>query len=144
MDFGYSARSLALQRELTEFMNDHVIPAETVYEEQIRASASPHRQPAVMEDLKKVARGRGLWNFFMTHGDWGPGLTNTEYAPLAGIVGPAIIGPEAINCSAPDTGDMEVLALYSTPEQREAYLRPLLQRTIRSAFPLTEPAAASS
>jgi acyl-CoA dehydrogenase len=144
MDFGYSPRSLRLQAELTDFMNAYVIPAERVYEEQIRAATNPHQQPAVMEDLKKVARDRGLWNLFMTHGDWGAGLSNTEYAPLAEIAGRSIIGPEAINCSAPDTGNMELLALFGTAAQQDEYLRPLLAGTIRSSFAMTEPAVASS
>jgi acyl-CoA dehydrogenase len=144
MDLGYSARSVALQRELTDFMYDAVIPAEGVYDAQVRSAANPHTQPAVMEDLKRQARERGLWNLFMTHGHWGAGLTNCEYAPLAEIVGRSIIGPETINCSAPDTGNMELLAMYGTAEQQDTYLRPLLAGTIRSAFAMSEPAVASS
>jgi acyl-CoA dehydrogenase len=144
MDFGYSQRSLTLQAELTEFMNDHVIPAEAVYDEHVRTAQNPHEQPPVMEELKKIARDRGLWNLFMTHGDWGAGLTNTEYAPLAEIVGRSIIGPETINCSAPDTGNMELLAIFGTPVQQQEYLRPLLAGTIRSCFAMTEPGVASS
>jgi acyl-CoA dehydrogenase len=144
MDFGYSPRSVRLQAELTEFMNDHVIPSERVYAEQIRAAENPHQQPPIMEKLKAMARERGLWNLFMTHGDWGAGLSNTEYAPLAEIVGRSIMGPETINCSAPDTGNMELLALFGTPAQQDEYLRPLLDGTIRSCFAMTEPAVASS
>jgi acyl-CoA dehydrogenase len=144
MDFGYSPRSLRLQAELTEFMNVHVIPSERIYDEQVASADNPHQQPAVMEELKKLAHDRGLWNLFMTHGDWGAGLTNTEYAPLAGIVGRSIIGPETINCSAPDTGNMELLAIYGTPQQQQEYLRPLLAGTIRSCFAMTEPGVASS
>jgi acyl-CoA dehydrogenase len=144
MDFGYSPRSVQLQAELTEFMTEHVIPSERIYDEQIRAADNRHEQPAVMESLKKLARERGLWNLFMTHGDWAAGLSNTEYAPLAEIVGRSIIGPETINCSAPDTGNMELLALYGTPEQQDTYLRPLLAGTIRSCFAMTEPKVASS
>jgi acyl-CoA dehydrogenase len=144
MDFEPSQRTARLRIDLTEFMNDHVIPAERVYEEQVGAADNPHQQPAVMEKLKGLARDRGLWNLFMTHGDWGAGLSNTEYAPLAEIVGRSIIGPETINCSAPDTGNMELLALFGTPEQQERYLRPLLAGTIRSCFAMTEPAVASS
>jgi acyl-CoA dehydrogenase len=144
MDFGYSPRSAQLQAELTEFMIEHVIPSERSYDEQLRSADNPHEQPAVMESLKKLARERGLWNLFMTHGDWGAGLSNTEYAPLAEIVGRSIIGPETINCSAPDTGNMELLALFGTPEQQDTYLRPLLDGTIRSCFAMTEPNVASS
>jgi acyl-CoA dehydrogenase len=144
MDFGYSPRSVQLQAELTEFMTEHVIPSERSYDEQLRSADNPHEQPAVMESLKKLARERGLWNLFMTHGDWGAGLSNTEYAPLAEIVGRSIIGPETINCSAPDTGNMELLALFGTPEQQDTYLRPLLDGTIRSCFAMTEPNVASS
>lgn len=144
MDFGNTARSTALLGELTEFMTESVIPAEPVYDAQIRAADNPHQQPPVMEELKAAARERGLWNLFMTHGHWGAGLSNTEYAPLAELVGRSIMGPETINCSAPDTGNMELLALYGTPEQQEVYLRPLLAGTIRSCFAMTEPAVASS
>jgi acyl-CoA dehydrogenase len=144
MDFGYSPRSVQLQAELTEFMTEQVIPSERTYDEQLRSADNPHEQPAVMESLKKLARERGLWNLFMTHGDWGAGLSNTEYAPLAEIVGRSIIGPETINCSAPDTGNMELLALFGTPEQQDTYLRPLLDATIRSCFAMTEPNVASS
>lgn len=144
MDFGYSERSLLLQKELTAFMEEHVIPNEALYEEQIRSAQNPHAQPPIMEELKAMARDRGLWNLFMTHGNWGAGLTNSEYAPLAEIVGRSIIGPETINCSAPDTGNMELLAMYGTPEQQEQYLKPLLAGTIRSCFAMTEPHVASS
>ncbi|MDN3482708.1 acyl-CoA dehydrogenase family protein [Arthrobacter sp. APC 3897] len=144
MDFGYSERSLLLQKELTTFMEEHVIPNEALYEEQIRSAQNPHAQPPIMEELKALARERGLWNLFMTHGNWGAGLTNSEYAPLAEIVGRSIIGPETINCSAPDTGNMELLAMYGTPEQQEQYLKPLLAGTIRSCFAMTEPHVASS
>ena len=144
MDFGYSERSLLLQKELTTFMEEHVIPNEALYEEQIRSAQNPHAQPPIMEELKALARERGLWNLFMTHGNWGAGLTNSEYAPLAEIVGRSIIGPETINCAAPDTGNMELLAMYGTPEQQEQYLKPLLAGTIRSCFAMTEPHVASS
>ncbi|MDQ0242106.1 acyl-CoA dehydrogenase family protein [Arthrobacter bambusae] len=144
MDFGYSERSLLLQKELTAFMDEHVIPNEARYEEQIRSAQNPHAQPPIMEKLKAMARERGLWNLFMTHGGWGAGLTNSEYAPLAEIVGRSIMGPETINCSAPDTGNMELLAMYGTPEQQEKYLLPLLAGTIRSCFAMTEPQVASS
>jgi acyl-CoA dehydrogenase len=121
-----------------------VYPAESVYHEQILSSGDPHFQPPVMEELKIEARRRGLWNLFHTHPNWGPGLTNSEYAPLAEITGRSPIAPEACNCAAPDTGNMEVLTLFGTPEQQDRWLRPLLDGEIRSAFAMTEPAVASS
>ena len=144
MDFAPSPRTAELAERLTAFMAQHVYPAEAVYDEQIAANPNPHEQPQVMRDLQSAARELGLWNLFMTHGSWGVGLTNLEYAPLAEIVGRSIIGNEAINCSAPDTGNMEILAMYGTPEQQERWLRPLLECEIRSAFAMTEPEVASS
>src|SRR5258708_34080805 len=134
MDFGHSPRSLHLQRELRDFVDQYVIPSESVYDHEVEAGADPHRQPDVMEKLKDIARGKGLWNLFLTHGEWGAGLTNVEYAPLAAIAGRSIIGPETINCSAPDTGNMELLSLYGTPAQQKEYLRPLLAGTSVSCF----------
>src|SRR6516164_5643695 len=126
-------------------MDERVYPAEPVYEEQMRASGDPHYQPPVIEDLKAEAKRRGLWNLFHPHPDWGPGLSNLEYAPLAEIMGHSPhIAPEACNCAAPDTGNMEVLTLFGTPEQQKQWLRPLLEGEIRSAFAMTEPALASS
>ena len=145
MDFEYSARTARAAASGCEaFMDEHVYPAEAVYDEQIAASDNPHEQPQVMRDLQAKAREQGLWNLFMTHGDWGAGLTNLEYAPLAELVGRSIIGNEAINCSAPDTGNMEILAMYGTEQQQERWLRPLLDCEIRSAFAMTEPDVASS
>ncbi|WP_340539934.1 acyl-CoA dehydrogenase family protein [Nocardioides sp. GXZ039] len=144
MDFALSPRTEELKVELERFMQEHVYPAEAVYDAQVAANENPHEQPQIMRDLQKLARERGLWNLFMTHGDRGAGLTNCEYAPLAEIVGRSIIGNEAINCSAPDTGNMEILAMYGTPEQQEQWLDPLLACEIRSAFAMTEPAVASS
>ena len=144
MDFGHSARSLDLQHRLGAFMAEHVYPAEPVYADQLRTAGDPHGQPPVMEELKTQARARGLWNLFLAHGGYGAGLTNLEYAPLAEIAGRSLLGPEAINCAAPDTGNMELLSLFGTPAQRETWLRPLLDGTIRSCFAMTEPAVASS
>jgi acyl-CoA dehydrogenase len=144
VDFGHSNRSLELQKRLTAFMEERVYPAENVYAEQLAAGGDPHGQPPVMEELKAEARSRGLWNLFLTHGSRGAGLTNLEYAPLAEIVGRSLIGPEAINCAAPDTGNMELLSLFGTPSQHEAWLDPLLDGTIRSCFSMTEPSVASS
>ena len=144
MDFALSPRTAELAARLTAFMHEHVYPAEPVYDAQIAANENPHEQPQVMRDLQRTAREQGLWNLFMTHGSRGAGLTNLEYAPLAEIVGRSIIGNEAINCSAPDTGNMEILAMYGTPAQQERWLTPLLDCEIRSAFAMTEPDVASS
>src|SRR6478609_7915277 len=142
--FEFSDRTKKYQAELLDFMDKHVYPAEAVYEEQMRESGNPHFQPPVLEELKVEARRRGLWNLFHPHPDTGAGLTNLEYAPLAEIMGRSFIAPEACNCSAPDTGNMEVLELFGTEEHREKYLKPLLEGTIRSAFAMTEPRVASS
>ncbi|WP_422395846.1 acyl-CoA dehydrogenase family protein [Rhodococcus sovatensis] len=125
-------------------MDSHVYPAESVYEQQMRELGDPHGQPQIIEDLKKEARSRGLWNLFHPHPEWGPGLTNLEYAPLAEIMGRSLLAPEACNCNAPDTGNMEVFTLFGTDEHKEKYLKPLLDGTIRSAFAMTEPDVASS
>ena len=144
MDFAPSPRTAELAERLNAFMDEHVYPAERVYDAQVAANANPHEQPQIMRDLQRTAREQGLWNLFMTHGSHGAGLTNLEYAPLAEIIGRSIIGNEAINCSAPDTGNMEILAMYGTPEQQEQWLAPLLRCEIRSAFAMTEPDVASS
>jgi acyl-CoA dehydrogenase len=144
VDFAFSARAAELQDRIRSFMDEHVLPAEPVYDKQIAESADQHALPPVMAELKEKARADGLWNLFMSHGDWGAGLTNLEYAPLAELMGRSIIGNEVFNCSAPDTGNMELLALYGTDEQREQWLRPLLEAQIRSCFAMTEPDVASS
>jgi acyl-CoA dehydrogenase len=144
MDFELTDRCKDFQARLQAFMDEHVYPAEPVYVEQIRASGDPHFQPPVMEELKDEARRRGLWNLFQPHPEWGPGLTNAEYAPLAEMLGRSMIASEACNCAAPDTGNMEVLTVFGTDEQKERWLRPLLDGEIRSAFAMTEPAVASS
>jgi acyl-CoA dehydrogenase len=142
--FAISDRARQYQADLLDFMDKHVYPAEEVYARQMREQPDPHFQPPVIEELKTEARSRGLWNLFHPHPDWGPGLTNLEYAPLAEIMGRSHICAEACNCSAPDTGNMEVLTLFGTDEHKEKYLKPLLDGTIRSAFAMTEPAVASS
>jgi acyl-CoA dehydrogenase len=143
--FEMSDRAQKYQSELLEFMDSHVYPAEAVYDEQMRESGDPHFQPPILEELKTEARSRGLWNLFHPHPEWGPGLTNLEYAPLAEIMGrSAHLAPEACNCSAPDTGNMEVFTLFGSDEHKEKYLKPLLDGTIRSAFAMTEPQVASS
>jgi acyl-CoA dehydrogenase len=144
MDFAPTPRCQELCERLEDFMATHVLPAEAVYEEQREASGDPNHHPAVMEELKAEARRRGLWNLFHPYEQWGGGLTNLEYAPLAEISGRSHIAPEAINCNAPDTGNMEVLTLFGTPDQQERWLRPLLDGEIRSTFCMTEPDVASS
>ncbi|MEU0084424.1 acyl-CoA dehydrogenase family protein [Streptomyces sp. NPDC006274] len=142
--FETSDRAKKYQADLLAFMDSHIYPAEAVYHEQMRASGDPHFHPPVLEDLKAAARERGLWNLFHPHPEWGPGLTNLEYAPLAEIMGRSHIASEACNCNAPDTGNMEVLTLFGSDEHKEKYLRPLLDGTMASAFAMTEPRVASS
>jgi acyl-CoA dehydrogenase len=145
MEFSLSARCQELQAQLTQFMDDHVYPAESVYEEQLVAAGDPHAHPPIMEELKAEARRRGLWNLFLPHKtEWTDGLSNVDYGPLAEIMGRSPIASEACNCSAPDTGNMEILTMFGTAEQQEQWLQPLLEGEIRSAFAMTEPAVASS
>jgi len=147
MDFQTSDRAQEFSERLQAFMDERVLPAEQVWQEQVRESAArgePHCHPAVMEELKEEARSRGLWNLFLPDPDHGPGLSNLEYAPLAEIMGRTRIASEACNCSAPDTGNMEVLHQFGSPEQKEQWLEPLLAGEIRSGFGMTEPDQASS
>lgn len=144
MDFGLSPKADELRSRMAAFMAEYVLPAEDVYDRQLAEAADPHELPSVMRELKEKARAEGLWNLFLAHGTWGAGLTNLEYAPLAELAGRSIIGPEVFNCSAPDTGNMELLALFGTPGQQDRWLRPLLAAEIRSCFAMTEPEVASS
>jgi acyl-CoA dehydrogenase len=147
MDFELSDRTQDYRQRLLRFMDEHVYPAERTYHEQLSAAQDPHAHPPVMEELKERAQELGLWNLFLPHEDPSlgvPGLSNLEYAPLAEIMGRSHIAAEACNCSAPDTGNMEVLAQFGSPEQKDRWLRPLLDGEIRSAFAMTEPAVASS
>ena len=131
-----------LQQRLGSFMSEHVYPNERLFQEQI--DAGRWTPTAIVEELKVKARAAGLWNLFLPENAHGAGLTNLEYAPLCEIMGRSIMAPEVFNCSAPDTGNMEVLARYGTPEQQERWLKPLLAGEIRSCFAMTEPAVASS
>ncbi len=142
--FEFSDRAKQYQTDLLEFMDSRVYPAELVYAEQMRESGNPHFHPPILEELKAEARSRGLWNLFHPHAEWGPGLSNLDYAPLAEIMGHSHLASEACNCSAPDTGNMEVFTLFGTEEHKEKYLKPLLAGEIRSAFAMTEPDVASS
>ena len=146
MDFELSDKAKALQETLLQFMDEQVYPAEAVYEQQMHESGDPEFHPPIIEDLKVEARRRGLWNLFLPHAtQWTEGLANAEYAPLAEISGRSPhLAPEAMNCAAPDTGNMEILTMFGTPEQQEQWLAPLLEGEIRSCFAMTEPEVASS
>ncbi|HTC88572.1 MAG TPA: acyl-CoA dehydrogenase family protein [Bryobacteraceae bacterium] len=143
MDFEFSPKVKDLQKRVAAFMEEHVYPSESKYQEH---SEGPNRwQPVpVIEELKPKARAAGLWNLFLPASDRGAGLTNLEYAPLCEIMGRSPIGPEVFNCSAPDTGNMEVLERYGSQELKERWLKPLLEGQIRSCFAMTEPQVASS
>ena len=145
MDFEPSAKCRELSERLEAFMAEKVLPAEAVWAEQMAASGDGHHHAQVVEDLKAEARARGLWNLFLPHAtEWTEGLSNLDYAPLAEISGRSHLAPEALNCAAPDTGNMEVLTMFGTDEQKEQWLRPLLEGEIRSCFAMTEPDVASS
>ena len=147
MDFTYSPRTQELQARLNAFMAEHVYPAETRWAQEIEANtrAGKRWSPVpVIEELKPKARAAGLWNLFLAESEYGAGLRNQEYAPLAEIMGAVPWSSEVFNCSAPDTGNMEVLVRYGTPEHKKRWLEPLLAGEIRSAFAMTEPAVASS
>jgi acyl-CoA dehydrogenase len=144
MDFQPSERCSEFKERLSAFMDEHIYPAEETYAQQLSDSGDPHHQPAIMEELKQKARAAGLWNMFLPDEEDGAGLSNSDYAPLAEMLGRSPIASEACNCSAPDTGNMEVLHQFGTPEQKERWLRPLLDGEIRSAFAMTEPDVASS
>jgi len=146
MDFAFDETTLELQQRLLAFMDECVYPSEARFREEAATGDDPWATPPVLEELKAEGRRRGLWNLFLprTH-EFGAGLTNVQYAPLAEITGRnPWIAPEAINCSAPDTGNMELLSLFGTKDQQERWLGPLLDGTIRSAFSMTEPEVASS
>jgi len=145
MDFALSARAEELRKRLEGFMDECVYPKEALYHQQIAESGHPHVHAPVLDELKVEARERGLWNLFLPHQtEWTDGLSNLDYAPLAEITGRSPLAPEALNCSAPDTGNMELLTMFGTDEQKERWLRPLLEGEIRSCFAMTEPAVASS
>jgi acyl-CoA dehydrogenase len=144
MNFDYSEKVQQLREELMRFMDEHVYPNEKTYAEQHASFEDRWSIPPIMEELKDKAKAAGLWNLFLPDSDLGAGLTNLEYAPLCEIMGRSPIAPEVFNCNAPDTGNMEVLARYGTPEQQEKWLKPLLEGEIRSCFCMTEPNVASS
>ncbi|MGW4159299.1 acyl-CoA dehydrogenase family protein [Streptomyces sp. NPDC004788] len=145
MDFAFDTRTEELRAKLLAFMDEHVYPAEAVAEEQRASLASPWDVPPVVEELKAEARRQGLWNLFLPDEEYGAGLTNLQYAPLAEITGRSPqLAPTALNCSAPDTGNMELLAQFADEAQKKQWLEPLLAGEIRSAFAMTEPEVASS
>ena len=144
MDFEPSPKGREYLERVEEFMDEWIYPSEETYEEQVRAAAPDRVQPAIMDTLKAEARRRGLWNLFLPDADLGAGLTNVEYAPLAELMGRTSIASEAMNCSAPDTGNMELLSLFASDQQRRQWLEPLLEGQIRSCFGMTEPDVASS
>ena len=146
MEFSTDERTELLKKELVDFMYGHIYPAEAAYQEELDNLENPYAwsESPILQKLRAEARRRGLWNLFLP-GEEGAGLTNVQYAPLAEITGRSrMLAPAALNCSAPDTGNMELLAEFGTKEQKEKWLKPLLEGEIRSAFAMTEPAVASS
>jgi len=144
MDFQYSSRTEELKVRIETFMDENVYPNERLYYEQIDTLGNRWMEPPILEELKAKARLEGLWNLFLPESDLGAGLSNLEYAPLCEIMGRVQWAPEIFNCSAPDTGNMETLERYGSQEQKNKWLRPLLDGEIRSAFAMTEPKVASS
>ena len=144
MDFNHTDKVLDLMEQLNAFMDEYIYPKEQTYIDHYKSTEDKWKSPAFMEELKDKARDRGLWNLFLTESEYGAGLTNLEYAPLAEIMGRVYWAPEVFNCNAPDTGNMEVLDRYGSEEQKEQWLKPLLDGEIRSCFSMTEPRVASS
>ena len=144
MNFDFSPKVEDLRAKVGRFMDDHVYPNERTFEDQLASGPDRWQIPPILEELKDEAKAAGLWNLFLPESEHGYGLTNLEYAPLSEIMGRVHWASEVFNCSAPDTGNMEVLSRYGTPEQQQAWLEPLLEGKIRSCFAMTEPAVASS
>jgi len=144
MEFAYSDKVNGLRKQLNDFMNRYIYPNEPTFHDQIAASGNPHHHAEIVDELKVKARAEGLWNLFLPDAEYGAGLTNLEYAPLAEIMGRVAWASEVFNCAAPDTGNMEILAQFGTPAQKQKWLVPLLNGDIRSGFAMTEPDVASS
>ena len=144
MDFAYSEKVNELRKQLSDFMDRYIYSNEQTYRDQIAASGNPHHHTEIIDELMVKARAQGLWNLFLPDDEYGAGLTNLEYAPLAEIMGRVSWSSEVFNCAAPDTGNMEILAQFGTPEQKKEWLMPLLNGEMRSAFAMTEPDVASS
>ena len=144
MDFDYSPKVQDLRKKVSQFMDEHVYPNEQTFEDQLNSGPDRWQIPPIIEEIKEKAKSAGLWNLFLPESEYGYGLTNLEYAPLSEIMGRVHWGSEVFNCSAPDTGNMEVISRYCTPEQQQEWLEPLLEGKIRSCFAMTEPAVASS
>jgi acyl-CoA dehydrogenase len=144
MDFAYTQEVKALHQKLSDFMDRFIYPHQQIYREQIAGSDDPHHHAEIIDELKENAKAQGLWNLFLPDQEYGAGLTNLEYAPLAELMGRVSWSSEVFNCAAPDTGNMEILAEFGTSEQKRQWLEPLLNGEIRSAFAMTEPAVASS
>src|SRR6266849_7864645 len=143
MNFDYTDKVKELQRRVQGFMDEHVHPEDATFFRQI-AEGDRWQPTRIVEELKAKSRAQDVWNLFLPESESGAGLTNLEYAPLCEIMGRSVMAPEVFNCSAPDTGNMEVIARYGTPEQKERWLKPLLAGEVRSCFAMTEPAVASS
>jgi acyl-CoA dehydrogenase len=139
MDFEPSDKCKAILHEVQRFMDENVYPNERPYQEQLEAGGDPHAEPPVMKEIRAKARGLGLWNLFLPDAEWGAGLSNLDYTPLCEVMGRSPLGARAFNCQAPDTGNAEILAEFGTPEQKQQWLRPLLDGEIRSCFSMTEP-----
>jgi acyl-CoA dehydrogenase len=145
MNFAYSDKTKEYQDRLNDFMDSHIYPGEAVYDQEVAQDPQSWESPAIIDKLKDAARERDLWNLFLPHSEFGAGLSNLEYAPLAEISGRSpLLAPEVMNCSAPDTGNMELLSMFATADQKERWLMPLLDGEIRSCYGMTEPAVASS
>ncbi|MBM4763680.1 acyl-CoA dehydrogenase family protein [Bacillus sp. B15-48] len=144
MIFEKSEKVKQLENEIIQFMEEFIYPNENLFEEQLNAGKDRWHEPPILDELKRKARERGLWNLFMPDHEHGVGLTNLEFASLCEIMGRSLIAPEVFNCAAPDTGNMEIIDKFGTDEQKETWLKPLLEGTIRSTFCMTEPDVASS
>jgi acyl-CoA dehydrogenase len=144
MLFQQTDRARLVQEQLERFMEEQVLPAERVYVEQLEKGGDPHAEPPILKELRAKAKGLGLWNLFLPDREWGAGLTNLEYTPLCEVMGRSPIAPRVFNCQAPDTGNAEILLEFGSEEQKERWLRPLLEGEIRSCFSMTEPEVAGS